>query len=495
MARLGDYEIHPVAAMFPLMEGESFTQLVADIKENGLNDPIILSADGSMMIDGRNRWRACEQASVDPAFKRLGKHYTELDILRFIISKNIKRRHMDAGQRGILAIALAPELEKAAKQRMCAGGGDQVSVKAKKNRTPGEPKSAHPVRDPQVRDQLAEMFGVGHTTMSQAKTVVETSPQIASEVANGTKSLNEAYKEVRKKPKSSEPKQSKKAAMLELKTHTGEIVLYKRPTGKPTFNQTNDQVSWAAWTWNPVTGCLHGCRYCYAREMAVRRSYREAYPVGFTPLFHSERLNAPANMVVPDKARDDLRLGRVFVCSMADLYGQWVPDEWIERVHASCIANPHWEYLMLTKFPRRYVGLQLPPTAWIGTSVDEQKRVRLAEEAFRNISGVRVKWLSLEPLLAPLQFTDMSMFDFVVIGSQSATEQPGLGYVEAFAPPFEWVARLTDQAREAGCKIYHKPNLLGITDDQHPGMKLIQEAPDIKPLKRAQGELKLVSNA
>src|SRR5262249_18402938 len=134
-----------------------------------------------------------------------------------------------------------------------------------------------------------------------------------------------------------------------------------------------------------------------------------------------ERLQAPANTVVPDAATADPRLGRVFVCSMADLYGKWVPDGWIEQVHASCIAHPQWEYLMLTKFPRRYVGLQLPRTAWLGTSVDEQKRVRLAEEAFRSINNVRVRWLSLEPLLAPLRFNDLSMFDWVVIGAQSGT--------------------------------------------------------------------------
>jgi protein gp37 len=171
---------------------------------------------------------------------------------------------------------------------------------------------------------------------------------------------------------------------------------------------------------------------------------------------------------------------------MADLYGKWVPKEWIEQVHASCIANPQWEYLMLTKFPRRYVELeQLPPTAWIGTSVDEQKRVRLAEDAFRQIGGVRVKWLSLEPLLAPLEFSDLSMFDWVVIGSRSATDQPG-GRVEAFPPPFEWVARLTDQAREAGCRVYHKPNLLGIPNSQNAGMRLIQEDPDLSPVKDRQ---------
>jgi protein gp37 len=122
----------------------------------------------------------------------------------------------------------------------------------------------------------------------------------------------------------------------------------------------------------------------------------------------------------------------------------------------------------------------LPPTAWIGTSVDEQKRVRFAEEAFRQIKDVRVKWLSLEPLLAPLVFSDLSMFDWIVIGSQSATVQPD-GPVPAFAPPFKWVARLVAQAEEAGCRVYLKPNLLGIPNPQSPGMQLPQDDPLAPP--------------
>jgi protein gp37 len=250
------------------------------------------------------------------------------------------------------------------------------------------------------------------------------------------------------------------------------------PEGKATFNKTNDQVGWAAWTWNPVTGCLHNCPYCYARELAYRPSYAASYPVQFTPLFHHERLDAPRNTAVPESAKQDPRLRRVFVSSMGDLFGKWVRDEWIEQVFARCIENPQWEYLFLTKFPQRYVGLQLPPTAWIGTTVDDQYRVKIAEEAFRKIESVRVKWLSLEPLLAPLEFSDLSMFDWVVIGSQSATRQPPpIGNVPEFAPPFEWVMRVVAQAREAGCRIYMKPNLLGDCHPQSPGMKLIQEQP------------------
>ena len=73
------------------------------------------------------------------------------------------------------------------------------------------------------------------------------------------------------------------------------------------------------------------------------------------------------------------------------------------------------------------------------------------------------------------------MFDWVVIGSQTQTRQPGGQIVPAFAPPFEWVARIVAQAREAGCEVYLKPNLMGTgVGPQAPGMDLPQESPDLR---------------
>jgi protein gp37 len=157
---------------------------------------------------------------------------------------------------------------------------------------------------------------------------------------------------------------------------------------------------------------------------------------------------------------------------MADLFGKWVPEGWINAVMDACGAAPDWEYLFLTKFPSRYNKVTFPPGAWVGTSVDEQRRVPLAEKAFAQLRGVKVRWLSLEPLRAPLQFSDMSMFDWVVIGAQTqANNEPAL------APPMDWVVNLMAQARDAGCKLYLKPNLLGETNPQSPGMVLPQEEP------------------
>src|SRR5262249_12127656 len=114
-------------------------------------------------------------------------------------------------------------------------------------------------------------------------------------------------------------------------------VPYPQPAPNHQFNPTNDAISWASWSWNPVTGCLHGCAYCYARELAYRDSYKASYPIQFAPLFHHERLQDPLNTVPgTDRPQD----GRVFVYSMADLFGEWVPPDWIDAVLAAALAAP-----------------------------------------------------------------------------------------------------------------------------------------------------------
>lgn len=453
--RLGPYEVHPAAELFPLLEGEEFAALVDDVKRHGLREPITVTHDRAVLVDGRNRYRACEAAGVDVVHHALGAHYTEPMILDLIVSENIRRRHLNPGQLAMLAADIEP---------MYAVGG-------------GRPRASEIVAPgPQfkARDQAAAAVGASGRSTSRAKFVQENAPDLAAKVRAGELDLKPAERQARERTKAQpKPEPARPAAvMLTLRTHTGDEVPYPKPSGRATFNETTGPgISWAAWSWNPVTGCLHGCDYCYARDIATNDRFAAAYPAGFTPLFHEERLDAPANTSIPAAHRGDSAYRRVFVCSMADLYGRWVPDEWIQRVHASMLDVPHWEYLLLTKFPARYVGLELPKSAWVGTSVDEQKRVRIAEDAFRQVDGVKVKWLSLEPLREPLEFTDLSMFDWVVIGAQTETRQP-TGSVPAFAPPFEWVARIVLQAKEAGCKVHMKPNLFG-----RPGMTPLDEYP------------------
>ena len=132
-------------------------------------------------------------------------------------------------------------------------------------------------------------------------------------------------------------------------------------------------IDWCDVTWNPVTGCKRDCPYCYARGIARRfcggtpdggehfldepmikrgKAMQDArvdpYPYGFDPTFHRYRLGEPAEM---RKGKD------IFVCSMADLFGPWVPLRWIMEVMDACLAAPQHNYLFLTKFPEQYKSL------------------------------------------------------------------------------------------------------------------------------------------
>ena len=137
----------------------------------------------------------------------------------------------------------------------------------------------------------------------------------------------------------------------------------------------NTRIDWCDSTWNPVTGCKGGCDYCYARSIANRfggwttggvkttqnffsdppvldsplllerksgKAVKAPYPFAFTPTFHRYRLEEPLKK----------RKGQnIFVGSMADLFGRWVPTKWIVEVLDICREAPQHNYLFLTKFP------------------------------------------------------------------------------------------------------------------------------------------------
>jgi hypothetical protein len=153
-------------------------------------------------------------------------------------------------------------------------------------------------------------------------------------------------------------------------------------------------------------------------------------------------------------AEQDVAYRNVFTGSMADIFGRWVPEEWIHLVIERVQLNPQWNFLFLTKFPQRVHEFgKMPDNAWMGTTVDCQERVANAEKAFAKMGG-GIKWLSVEPMLTPLKFSRLDLFDWIVIGGASPSAK-----TPRWVPPFDWVADLHAQAREAGCAVYHKDNL------------------------------------
>ena len=466
--------IHPAADLFPMVEGNEFRELCADVKERGLAQPITIWTDGTL-LDGRNRLMACYETNQEVVLDR----YEGNDPVQFSLSANLHRRHLSEGQRAVVALKVRQMVQPAAKERQ-REAGEQFGKGAKVSADRREP-IATPAEHRKSTAQAAKAVGASTRSVEKAARVERSAPDLLPQVQAGTMALDRAHREAQQRerqvaasrPAPETPKVDEKQAIT-LLDHKGNPYEYPKPKGKATFNQQKGtEIGWAMWSWNPVTGCNHGCDYCYARAIATSRDMAAYYPAGFTPLFHHERLDAPANTPVPGRAAADPAHGRVFVCSMADLFGAWVPQEWIDQVVASTVANPQWEYLYLTKFPQRYDRLQLPASGWIGASVDEQHRAEPTLAAMRKVSGVKVKWLSLEPLLEPIKFSTLEGIDMIVIGAQSEN----IGQNSSFSPPFEWVADLVQTARRDGCKVWLKTNLLGQTSGQWPGMQLPQEAP------------------
>ena len=222
---------------------------------------------------------------------------------------------------------------------------------------------------------------------------------------------------------------------------------------KAKFNKTNKNVGWAQYTWNPVTGCLgpkgdgKHCTYCYAKAMADR-FYQD-----FRPVLHADRIDAPENTPLPKKGNN-----RVFVCSMGELFGPWIPFEWIDEIFGSVRANPQWTFLFLTKFPDRLLGLDWPANAWIGATVDRQIRVSRTVHVFARLKEMKLNnklFLSCEPLLEQITFYPKTWdyIDWLLIGALSK------GRVKV-QPKNSWVEYLLFRARGNAIPVWFKDNLI-----------------------------------
>jgi len=98
------YEYHPFANIFPLMEGKEFDDLVEDIKRHGQLEPIVVHEN--KILDGRNRFRACKKAGIAPKIEKWIKQPGSTE-MSYIVSQNLHRRHLNDGQRAMIAVDIA----------------------------------------------------------------------------------------------------------------------------------------------------------------------------------------------------------------------------------------------------------------------------------------------------------------------------------------------------------------------------------------------------
>jgi hypothetical protein len=182
-----NFKIHPLAELFPMMPPDEFEKLKKDIQKNGQLEPIMLNDEG-LVLDGRNRLRACNELGIEVRAKnfevamRGGPPITEAD---YIWSANVLRRHLTDDQRASLSLKWADGIRVAAKQRMKDGGKGLVD-------------SPNPIH---TREAVAKKAGVSANKIRQAETVAKRAPELLPKIESGAMKLKDAVKTISKKTK------------------------------------------------------------------------------------------------------------------------------------------------------------------------------------------------------------------------------------------------------------------------------------------------------
>ena len=182
---------HPIADVWPMMDEAKLAELADDIRKNGQLVPVWLY-DGKI-LDGRNRWAACQIAGVEPK----AKEYTGDEPTAFAVSLNDRRRHMNKGSLAAVAAELEPHFAEDAKRRQQKAGKEHGRGQKVVEKVP-QPLDAKP--SPKAREEAAKSVGVNDRYVSDAKKVKTESPEVFERLKAGKITLQDAKREVAKKP-------------------------------------------------------------------------------------------------------------------------------------------------------------------------------------------------------------------------------------------------------------------------------------------------------
>lgn len=219
----------------------------------------------------------------------------------------------------------------------------------------------------------------------------------------------------------------------------------------------NSPIEWTEATWNPVVGCTiisPGCTNCYAMRMAHRlEAMGQPKYIGTTrisgarPKWNGVVRIDEQSLSLPMKWRTGRR---IFVNSMSDLFHENVPVGFIKHVFATMRRTPQHTYQILTKRAERLEELSTklvwPPNVWMGVSIESESFIFRIDHLRR--AQAAVKFLSLEPLLGPIDDLDLRGIDWVIAGGESGP------HARPVDP--DWIRSIRDQCFDAEVAFHFK---------------------------------------
>ena len=205
-------------------------------------------------------------------------------------------------------------------------------------------------------------------------------------------------------------------------------------------------IEWTESTWNPITGCNKispGCKFCYAERMAKRLKAMGSanYENGFNLALHDHVVELPLTWKKPQT---------IFVNSMSDLFHKNVPPEFVQRIF-EVMNKAYWhKFQVLTKrsdiLLKYNSKLNWTENIWMGVSVENDKYTNRIDH-LRN-TDAKTKFLSIEPLIGPINKLNLTNIDWVIVGGESG---PGARPMKE-----EWVIKINDECKNAKVPFFFK---------------------------------------
>lgn len=236
------------------------------------------------------------------------------------------------------------------------------------------------------------------------------------------------------------------------------------------------KIEWTESTWNPVTGCTKissGCKHCYAEVMARRLKAmgQEKYKNGFRLTLHPDVLDEPYSW----------KKGKmIFVNSMSDLFHKDVPIDYIQKIFTVIKENPQHIFQVLTKRANilyeydKQGLLNWPDNLWMGVTVEDNTVVDRID--YLRQTGVKIKFLSCEPLLTAIPNMNLSDIQWVIVGGESGRSPRPIKE--------EWVVDIREQCKRSNVAFYFK-QWGGVNKKKAGRMlegKIYDEIPDLVPV-------------